>query len=559
MEAEEENNKKNEVIIGAKPIPLDIIDQIKKAICKIIIIEKEENHCGTGFFWKYSDSKKFLITCYHVINPTLKNEKIEIEIFNKNKMKLNLSGRFVKYFIKPKDITIIEIKESDEIYKDIEYLDYDLNFMKNGYSHYKGADIFSIHYPKGGKAKCSSGKIIDLYNDNELYHDISTDDGSSGCPIMLLNDNINFIRVIGIHKYGIKNEKKNGGTFIGEILYKEIICNFIISEMHIKYEDLDKNIRLINSGNDKEKLLNNGNLNNEETIEKCEIMVNNVKIPFSYFYKFKSKGTYKVEYRFQKNLKNLSFIFRDCEYITNINLSNFNTENVTNMEGMFSGCSSLTNVDLSKNSTKKVTNMRYMFENCVSLQNADLSNFNTENVNDFECMFYQCSSLTNINLSNFNTKNVNDMSGMFSGCSSLTNINLSNFNTENVTNISAMFYGCSSLKNVVLSNFNTENVTNMKCMFYGCSSLTEINLSNFKTQNVNDMEGMFGECSSLTNINLSNFNTENVNFMRGMFYKCGKLKKDEIISKDERILKDEELFKQHNYTIIKKNNKTYKF
>ena len=34
-------------------------------------------------------------------------------------------------------------------------------------------------------------------------------------------------------------------------------------------------------------------------------------------------------------------MFYDCSSLTNINLSNFNTQNVTNMSHMFSGCSSL--------------------------------------------------------------------------------------------------------------------------------------------------------------------------------------------------------------------------
>ena len=40
------------------------------------------------------------------------------------------------------------------------------------------------------------------------------------------------------------------------------------------------------------------------------------------------------------------------------------------------------------------------------LTNINLSNFNTNNVKDMSFMFYECSSLTNINLSNFNTINV---------------------------------------------------------------------------------------------------------------------------------------------------------
>ena len=37
----------------------------------------------------------------------------------------------------------------------------------------------------------------------------------------------------------------------------------------------------------------------------------------------------------------MSFMFSGCNSLTNLNLSNFNTQNVTDMSGMFSGCNSL--------------------------------------------------------------------------------------------------------------------------------------------------------------------------------------------------------------------------
>ena len=153
---------------------------------------KKETLYGTGFFMNYSDSLKCLITNYHVINPSLKNENIEIEIHNKKKMKLKFDNRLTKYLEEQKDIAMIEIKESDEIYNDIEFLDYDYNCVRKKYSIYKNADIFSIEHPLGYDASCASGIIINTY-EYEFDHNISTDNGSSGCPILLLNNNINFI------------------------------------------------------------------------------------------------------------------------------------------------------------------------------------------------------------------------------------------------------------------------------------------------------------------------------------------------------------------------------
>ena len=71
----------------------------------------------------------------------------------------------------------------------------------------------------------------------------------------------------------------------------------------------------------------------------------------------------------------------------------------------------------------------FMFSNCISLSNLDFSNFNTQNATNMNYMFYYCKSLTN-----FNTQNMTDMSCMFLDCNSLTN-----FNTQNVTDMSCMF------------------------------------------------------------------------------------------------------------------------
>ena len=65
-----------------------------------------------------------------------------------------------------------------------------------------------------------------------------------------------------------------------------------------------------------------------------------------------------------------------------------------------------------------------MFNHCSSLTNIDLSNFNTNNVTCMYSMFYNCSSLTNINLSNFNTNNVDTLDKMFDGCSKLRKENV---------------------------------------------------------------------------------------------------------------------------------------
>ena len=199
----------------------------------------------------------------------------------------------------------------------------------------------------------------------------------------------------------------------------ELSDNYIIAEIDIKDEYVNKDIRIINSSEDSIRT-------------KCNIKINDELISFNYFHKFKSKGKYRIKFLF-KNLTKIDCLFAECELLTNIDLSNLNTQNINSMISMFKGCSSLNNINLSNLNTQNVKSMSGMFEGCSSLKSIDLSNFQTHNVIYMYCMFIECSSLVNVNLSSFNTENVIDMSGMFIGCSSLTNIVLSNFNTQNVT------------------------------------------------------------------------------------------------------------------------------
>ena len=101
------NDGKEEAITGHKPIPVKIVDKVTKAVCKIRIETNRGITQGTGFFLNYSNSKKYLMTCYHVINPTLENNKIELEIHNQKLMQLKFHNRFTRYIDKPEDITII--------------------------------------------------------------------------------------------------------------------------------------------------------------------------------------------------------------------------------------------------------------------------------------------------------------------------------------------------------------------------------------------------------------------------------------------------------------------
>ena len=123
--------------------------------------------------------------------------------------------------------------------------------------------------------------------------------------------------------------------------------NFITAEIDIKEEDIYKSIRIINSFENTKKEYKwedeeTDNIKgNEKEIKRCEIKIDGESIPFCYLYKFSKSGKYHIKYSFSIQLTNMSYMFYECSSLTNIDLSNFNTQNVTNLGNMFNGCSSL--------------------------------------------------------------------------------------------------------------------------------------------------------------------------------------------------------------------------
>ena len=131
-----------------------------------------------------------------------------------------------------------------------------------------------------------------------------------------------------------------------------------------------------------------------------------------------------------------------------------------------------TSPDFTYLNTSAVKNMAYMFEDCQGLTSLDLSHFDTQKVTDMSYMFLICTSLTSLDLSGFNTSNVEFMHQMFSYCMSMKSLDLSSFNTENVTSMMWMFYGSTKLKTIyVSSGWNTDKVTDSADMFKDCDSL----------------------------------------------------------------------------------------
>ena len=221
-----------------KPITLEstekIIKQMKNNICKIHL---KEGSKGTGFFCKIrynNESLLVLMTNNHVIDKeTLeKEENLLISINNKQK-NIELKNRN-KYTNVKFDVTIIEIKNNDNINS---YLELDDNILENiSNVQYIKDNIYIIQY-EGEKDEASvSYGILQNIDEEEKYtfeHLCSTNTGSSGSPILDIKNN----KIIGIHKWSDKIYNNNKGTFINYPI-KEFIekkNNIIINNKKINF------------------------------------------------------------------------------------------------------------------------------------------------------------------------------------------------------------------------------------------------------------------------------------------------------------------------------------
>ena len=542
----------------------------KQMVESICCIKLSKGH-GTGFFCLIPFPNRLnmlpvLITNNHV----LKEENISlgnIIKFHINQDKIDRticidSSRKVYTSKKDKyDITIIEIKPSDNlnIKKFLEIDDYVYEDLPN--NQYDKTDVYLLHYPSNQEVSYSTGGIKCVMNDNyNIIHYCQSTFGSSGGPIINL---INF-KVIGVHKGASSKSNYNYGTFIKEPIKEfnskfpnkvdnKIINQKLENENKIVDEDINeitifykKNDSLkIDAGNKKkirkitgeeicrEKIFGEKFVNNNRNI--CKMKINGKEKELCAFYNFGNNQDEIVEIKLIgiNRIIDASYMFCGCVSLRHIeDISKWNTKNVNNMTCMFNSCLSLKLLpDISKWNIKNVNSINGIFCNCSELSCLpDISLWDTSNVKDMGSIFSLCSSLNSlqVDISNWNTENVKDMSGMFYGCEKLTSLpDISKWKINKVNDLSYLFNNCTSLKSLPdISIWDTSNVINMKKIFCNCKSLKNLpDISKWNTINVNDMSYMFYNCNSLEEIpEILNWNTNNLKDAEGIFENCSSLK-----------------------------------
>jgi len=222
-----------QTLIEDQPTPVDtegtklILSQMENCICKII---KDDGKKGTGFFCiipfpERNNLLNVLITNNHILNENdIENDKIiKLIMYNKEQniekeIKIENSRKKLTILKKEEgiDITIIEIKPNKD--KINNYLEIDDKILE---LECKRKSIYILHYPKD-KLLVSYGLIKNILDGKKINHYCNTENGSSGSPILSLNN----FKVIGVH-YGGYKYKLNIGTFI----------KYAINEFNNKYKN----------------------------------------------------------------------------------------------------------------------------------------------------------------------------------------------------------------------------------------------------------------------------------------------------------------------------------
>ena len=234
---------------------------------------------------------------------------------------------------------------------------------------------------------------------------------------------------------------------------------------------------------------------------------------------------------FENEIQTCNNMFKGLTYISEIDLSNFDSSKVTEMSNMFQGCSNLEKIIFGNINTSSVNSMENLFLNCKKLSSIDLSNFNTSKVEKMNGMFSGCSSIKYIDASSFQTSNVKTMNQMFANCDELISINASSFDISSCSNFEKMFYYSIKLKYLDLSSISTPLGNNLKNMFTGCGTLSYINLKSLILQGEIQSQISTGLSSELK-ICLQDENTKNSLFPSQIVSSCSHLCFSENIKYD---------------------------
>lgn len=213
---------------------------------------------------------------------------------------------------------------------------------------------------------------------------------------------------------------------------------------------------------------------------------------------FKESGYYTLAVNLPKlslaSAENLSQMFYKSEISgLTLNETSMGGNHITDMSSMFQDCPYLTEIDLHNISTGPLENIASMFKNLPNVQKITLPNiFNTAAVTDFSSFLANNIRLATLeNGDKIKLTSATDTNHMFANTISLDIKDfIHHIESENITDASYMFYRTTSSQNTTVpTTFKTNHISNMKDMFGGFK-VPLLDISNMNFDSATTMEEM---------------------------------------------------------------------
>jgi len=475
-----------------------ILEQMQNSVCKIY---NEAKGTGTGFFIKIpykSNLLSVLVTACHVINKSDINKSITITLNDDNyKKSLKIDNERMIYTNEKLDVTFIEIKEKDNINNYLELDDEIKNcifsnnenfyFLKNIYSN---KSIYSINYPNGKKVVVSYAQSPIFYeNNNNFLHKCSTLYGSSGAPILLIENQ----KVIGIHLSADYQNLNKASLIIDSINEFQKNENNIFNNDNLTAKLIDNIKKIIRNKSLENKFspMSNNNMNNNFNINNfCQNNNNNMndnQADKNFLINIFNVKSVKVT----KN-KQIKFCMNNQNQINmnNQNQINMNNQNQINMN----------NQNLINMNNQKQINMNN--QNLINMNNQNQINMNNQNqINMNNQNQINMNNQNLINMNNLNLINMNNQKQINMNNQNL--INMNNLNLINMNNLNLI-----NMNNQNLININNQNQINMNNK--NLISINNQNQINMNNQNLINNQNWINVCDQ-NQINMNNQNQISIN------------------------------------------------
>ena len=135
---------------------------------------------------------------------------------------------------------------------------------------------------------------------------------------------------------------------------------------------------------------NNTFINNKFKIYLYQVYINDINMETIETYYNYTEVNNTVKLIFKSKIKNCDQMFFNCNNITEIDFTNFDSSEITKLSQTFKNCHQLISINLSNWDVSKVTDINGLFHNCYSITSIELPNFKNSNITAMQNTFLKC-------------------------------------------------------------------------------------------------------------------------------------------------------------------------